>query len=952
MTVTDGAAMEYIDLRSLGDTGSQPLVTVVIPTYNDVKHLPAAIRSAQLQTLLRVEIIVSDDASTDDTASVVASIQESDTRVKYVRLSENTGGAGAPRNEAIRAALGQYVMFLDSDDQLDRHACKNLYLRAQQTGANIVGGVTQRLQVETGNAHKWYPHLYQVPLYLDGIDDYPEFTHDTLVTNKLFDRSFLLDAKLEFPEDMHYEDVVFAAQAYACAQGIATIYETVYWWNVYPEDVRKSITNQRDLSRNLSDRLRAIDAVRLAFRDSSRQVQDEVEEKVLLHHLRLYVDDLAELPSHEAMLLLDTVRAELMDIPPQVFSRVGPGLRMMYASVIAERLDAVEVTVRALRQGAFPGVVIGEGAHRTWAPSGPGTELDLPADWQWITSLANEPQLDRPHSQVDYVHTVTEWKQVGVASYQMAAELVDPLGKILPERDSVVLRYRGFLGDILERYPLTLTGTSSVFTWQTVVDSPRRLRFAETDGRTFDIEITLRSGASNIRPVVFDLAEEPELIRDMSRVGKLFGDFWKFTSGRRGIPELQIETVGAVGRAVRSASKVTVAIKQTLATVVDWCTAVGGPESWFGQSVVYASMRRLPLDRGLAFFESNLGLEAQDSPFAVYSRLRREFPEIRTVWSLDERALAHPRDEIQKTVKRKSYAYYFMLARSRYITDNQSLAANFVKRPGQTYLQTWHGIPLKKMGIDQPGFSSRGARSRLLETSGKWDLLTSPCPYFEDTFVRAFGYEGRLVRQGTPRNDELIRPERELPDIRDHLDIGPDKRIVLYAPTFRNELQNRSVAAKLMIDIDEWLEAFDESTVLLVRAHYLNRFVVPRQALGRVVDVSQYADVADLYRLADVLITDYSSVMFDYAHLRRPIVIFAPDYDHYVKRSRGVYFDLRDEAPGDFVETTEALVHSVQRSLESGVVGRAHEDFVASYCGQEDGYASLRSVHALLEEKK
>ncbi len=213
-----------------------PAVSVVVIVYNDEARLPTAVRSVLEQTLRSVEVVIVDDRSTDgsyERARLLAA--ERPDRVRAYRLPENSGGCGAPRNHGIRQARGDYVLFLDSDDVLERNACRNMLEAAETTGADLVCGLCVRVHVDarTRKEVPWYPWLYARTRTLDSISELPDLmVFDTLSTNKCYRRDFLREHGLEFPVGIYYEDLLFSARAYTAARRITLIPHRVYDWNV------------------------------------------------------------------------------------------------------------------------------------------------------------------------------------------------------------------------------------------------------------------------------------------------------------------------------------------------------------------------------------------------------------------------------------------------------------------------------------------------------------------------------------------------------------------------------------------------------------------------------------------------------------------------------------------------------------------------------------------------
>jgi len=350
----------------------------------------------------------------------------------------------------------------------------------------------------------------------------------------------------------------------------------------------------------------------------------------------------------------------------------------------------------------------------------------------------------------------------------------------------------------------------------------------------------------------------------------------------------------------------------------------------------------------MVLFESHVGRQFSDSPRAIYEELVRRNVDLDLIWSFANPSARS--DAPRSYIKRDTMAYAEVVARASAIVDNQGLPSWCVKRPGQFHLQTWHGIPLKKMGVHklEHGRADERALRRIVDQA-RWDALVCPSKYFENTFVRSYHYRGQLLQGGTPRNDILINSPGPDPEFMAKLDLPTDRRIVLYAPTFREQLNNSRTAARLSIDLDAWVEQFGDTHFLLIRSHYLNKFSLSRKHAAYVMDVSQVDEVSSLYRASDLLVTDFSSAMFDYAWLDRPIVIFAPDYDEYVSATRGTYFDLRVSNPGYFCESQPEL-HDIVASVNNADdwLQQLHA-FRNRYCGVEDGQASVRAADLILE---
>jgi CDP-glycerol glycerophosphotransferase len=256
---------------------------------------------------------------------------------------------------------------------------------------------------------------------------------------------------------------------------------------------------------------------------------------------------------------------------------------------------------------------------------------------------------------------------------------------------------------------------------------------------------------------------------------------------------------------------------------------------------------------------------------------------------------------------------------------------------------THHGTPLKMMGMDQ--LDHLAAASDLdfagqMRRADRWDFSVSANAYTTIAWSRAYPCDYETLEVGYPRNDRLaMATPDDVAAARAELGIPAGRRVVLYMPTFREWLPSGTQ----VLDVEQLAEALGPDTVLLVRAHYFNvpaTMAGERAGNGSLVDVSGHPVVEDLYLAADILLTDYSSAMFDYAVLDRPIVIFAPDWDVY-RDLRGVYFDLMEMPPGPIARDYPELVEIFRSGVYRDDVRRSFRDRFAYL---DDGHASERVV--------
>ncbi|WP_235585527.1 CDP-glycerol glycerophosphotransferase family protein [Serinicoccus chungangensis] len=358
------------------------------------------------------------------------------------------------------------------------------------------------------------------------------------------------------------------------------------------------------------------------------------------------------------------------------------------------------------------------------------------------------------------------------------------------------------------------------------------------------------------------------------------------------------------------------------------------------------------MSRPTALFESWRG-RYSDSPRAISEALGHRAPELQRTW-VSSPGVTFPADV--KLVPRHSARYFSDLATCDVLVTNDLVTRHYVKGPRVAYLQTWHGSPLKVIGLDESRPKYRRAKAhlrRMRRDVAKWDYLLSPSKAVSDIFRGAFAFDGEILEFGYPRNDVLARPDEHVRQLaRDRMGLTDDQLVVLYAPTWRDDahLEGGGFYHPSLIDWDTLLSQLPEKTVILSRMHqHVTTPVTPRSR-GDVRDVSRVDDLSALMLASDVLVSDYSSIIFDYAVSGRPIVLHAPDLVHYRDVVRGLYFDFESWAPGPVTTNTGELA-DVLSSVPSAAKDHSerYRDFVATYCTFEDGQASRRVVDLLVD---
>ncbi|GGH99989.1 CDP-glycerol glycerophosphotransferase family protein [Mammaliicoccus vitulinus] len=362
------------------------------------------------------------------------------------------------------------------------------------------------------------------------------------------------------------------------------------------------------------------------------------------------------------------------------------------------------------------------------------------------------------------------------------------------------------------------------------------------------------------------------------------------------------------------------------------------------------------IDEKLIVIESNLGKQVTDSPKMIYDQIKELDKGYKIVWVSNK---IYPfDDENVITVKRLSPSYYKYLSIAKYWINNQNFPHYIEKKKNTVYIQTWHGTPLKKMLNDVDDFKGRdeGYIDRINNSVSKWDYLVSPSPYATNCFKSAFKFDKEMLEVGYPRNDVFYQNESEIENkqniIKRKLSIPKDKKVILYAPTFRDDEVSsaKKHLINLKLNLHQMKEKLGEEYVLLLRPHIIisNKIIIDKSLEDFIYNVASYEDISDLYLISDICITDYSSVMFDYANTKKPLLFFTYDLEHYKDNLRGFYMNFEDEAPGPLLKDNDSLIEAIQSIEEVNEnYKNKYKDFYEKFCSFEKGNAAKRIVEKI-----
>lgn len=360
-----------------------------------------------------------------------------------------------------------------------------------------------------------------------------------------------------------------------------------------------------------------------------------------------------------------------------------------------------------------------------------------------------------------------------------------------------------------------------------------------------------------------------------------------------------------------------------------------------------------PSNKKMIIFESYLGKQFSCNPRAIYEYINLHYPDYKLYWSIDPRYESAFLDKDLNIIHRFSLKWLFKMTRARYWVFN-SRAPSWVPKPKHTvYLQTWHGTPLKKLANDMeevhmPGTTTKKYKQNFLNETKRWDFLISPNNYSTNHFKSAFSFENQILETGYPRNDYLFTHNNlgTINSIKEKLNLPKNKKIILYAPTWRDDEYHQVGKYKFDLKLDLTLlkKELGQEYIILLRMHYLIADKVDLTGYEDFVyNVTSHEDIRDLYLISDVLLTDYSSVIFDFANLKRPMIFFVYDIDSYRDKLRGFYFNIEENAPGPLVKNNQDLLRAI---LNSNYIleGYNYTLFFNRFCNLESGESTKKVV--------
>ena len=373
------------------------------------------------------------------------------------------------------------------------------------------------------------------------------------------------------------------------------------------------------------------------------------------------------------------------------------------------------------------------------------------------------------------------------------------------------------------------------------------------------------------------------------------------------------------------------------------------------------------IDEKTILFEVFGGRNYSCSPKYIYEKMitMPEFKDYKFVWSFIEPS-THEVKEAENLilVKHASKEYYKYCASSKYWIVNSIMSEHIKKKKNQIYVQCWHGTPLKKLRNDIEVSGSvlntvQEIRKRNDRDASRFDFFISPSKFATEKFTSAFnlvnlGKKDIIIEEGYPRNELLFTYKKEdVKKIKEKFNIPENKKIIFYLPTFRDNQHTSGVGYtyNLNIDFDRLKEKFSDKYVILFSPHYfVSNSIDLSKYNGFVINVNEKLDdINELYIVSDIIMTDYSSVFFDFANLKRPMLFYMYDIDDYKNNLRDFYLDL-EELPGPIAKTQEELEYNIENIDE---ISKEYEDkykaFNEKFNYLDDAGATTRVINKIFE---
>jgi len=359
---------------------------------------------------------------------------------------------------------------------------------------------------------------------------------------------------------------------------------------------------------------------------------------------------------------------------------------------------------------------------------------------------------------------------------------------------------------------------------------------------------------------------------------------------------------------------------------------------------IYPLMRLLPINKKRVVFESHWRKKYDCNPRYFYEYLDKNYPEYECIWIFFDESIKIKGNG--KKVRFNTLRYFYYMATAKYFVNNANFPNFFKKRKNAVEVQTMHGTPLKTLGLDVPNeLTTKESLDNFIRRCNRWDYLIVSSDKVADITKKCFLFDKEFLKVGYPRIDEIFR--LNTPDtikkIKEDLKIPENKKVILYAPTWR--VKNKF---DMMLDLEKMKKILGENYVFLIRLHPFSIKGLNKELLNDfVIDVSGYESIEKLFVISDALITDYSSVMFDYGVLKKPMIFFAYDLNNYKDNLRGFNLDFENEAPGPILSTSNEIINEI---LKLDTIKSRYSNKINSFNRKYSQYENGNSCKNIFEK--
>lgn len=379
----------------------------------------------------------------------------------------------------------------------------------------------------------------------------------------------------------------------------------------------------------------------------------------------------------------------------------------------------------------------------------------------------------------------------------------------------------------------------------------------------------------------------------------------------------------------------------------------------FVYRLLFSLFSMLPVTKKTIIFESFNGKLPSDNPYYIFKELERRESDYKLYWGIKKELYSKATQTFPDIVfvKRFSISWLLKVTRAKFWVFNARMPIWLRKNKQTIYIQTWHGTPLKKLGLDienvrMPGTKTDLYHENFVKEADRWDYLIAPNLYSEKIFQNAFNYKNTFLEIGYPRNDKLVRHKNDA-SLKKQLKLrilGKETgKVYLYAPTWRDDyfVSIGKYKFHMPFDLEKITASIGKEDVLIIRPHYLVADSIDILGYEKNVFISLDEDINDLFLISDTLITDYSSVFFDYSILRRPMIFYPYDLAYYENSLRGFYLDY-NQVPGDIVYKEEELYNRLSMQYEKSSIEKI-DSFFNTYNDWETENDSSKVVNLILE---